>query len=56
MHEVPDLENEGETTWYTPMSCEKIQMHLPQLCKKNKDCEKINNLVGVLIIIIVKRG
>ena len=43
MHEVPDLENEGETTWYTPMSCEKIQMHLPQLCKKNKDCQKINN-------------
>jgi len=43
MHEVPDLENEGETTWYTPMSCEKIKMHLPQLCKANKDCEKINN-------------
>lgn len=43
MHDVPDLENEGETTWYTPMSCEKIQMHLPQLCKKNKDCQKINN-------------
>lgn len=43
MHELPELENEGETTWYTPMSCEKIQMHLPQLCKKNKDCEKINN-------------
>ena len=43
MHEVPDLENEGETTWYTPMSCEKIKMHLPQLCKENKDCAKINN-------------
>ena len=43
MHEEPDLENEGETTWYTPMSCEKIQMHLPQLCQKNKDCQKINN-------------
>lgn len=43
MHEDPDLENEGETTWYTPMSCEKIKMHLPQLCKENKDCAKINN-------------
>ncbi|WP_297981448.1 DNA primase [uncultured Methanobrevibacter sp.] len=43
MHETPDLENEGETTWYTPMSCEKIKMHLPQLCKENKDCAKINN-------------
>lgn len=43
MHEFPEIDNEGETTWYTPMSCEKIQMHLPQLCKKNKDCKKINN-------------
>jgi DNA primase large subunit len=25
------------------MSCEKIKMHLPQLCKENKDCAKINN-------------
>lgn len=43
MHETPDLEHEGETKWYTPMSCEKIKMHLPQLCKENKDCSKINN-------------
>lgn len=43
MHDTPDLEHEGETKWYTPMSCEKIKMHLPQLCKENKDCAKINN-------------
>lgn len=43
MHETPELEHEGETKWYTPMSCEKIKMHLPQLCKENKDCAKINN-------------
>lgn len=43
MHEEVNLENEGETKWYTPMSCEKIKMHLPQLCKENKDCAKINN-------------
>ncbi|WP_295617814.1 DNA primase large subunit PriL [uncultured Methanobrevibacter sp.] len=43
MHEEVSLENEGETKWYTPMSCEKIKMHLPQLCKENKDCAKINN-------------
>ena len=43
MHEEVSLENEGETKWYTPMSCEKIKIHLPQLCKENKDCAKINN-------------
>ena len=43
MHEEVSLENEGETKWYTPMSCEKIKMHLPHLCKENKDCAKINN-------------
>lgn len=43
MHNDPDLENEGETTWYTPMSCEKIKMHLPQLCRPDKTCEKIGN-------------
>lgn len=43
MHNDPDLEHEGETTWYTPMSCEKIKMHLPQLCKPDKLCSKIGN-------------
>ncbi|AMK15082.1 DNA primase large subunit PriB [Methanobrevibacter olleyae] len=43
MHDEVNLENEGETKWYTPMSCEKIKMHLPQLCRENKDCAKINN-------------
>jgi DNA primase large subunit len=43
MHETPDLKNEGQTTWYTPMSCEKIKLHLPSLCKPNEDCKKIGN-------------
>ena len=43
MHNDPTLEHEGETTWYTPMSCEKIKMHLPQLCKPDKICAKIGN-------------
>jgi len=43
MHNNPELEHEGETTWYTPMSCEKIKMHLPQLCRPDKLCEKIGN-------------
>jgi DNA primase large subunit len=43
MHNDPVLEHEGETKWYTPMSCEKIKMHLPQLCKPDKGCGKIGN-------------
>ncbi|BDH79632.1 MAG TPA: DNA primase [Methanothermobacter sp.] len=43
LHETPSLENEGETKWYTPMSCEKIKIHLPILCKPDSLCEKIQN-------------
>lgn len=43
MYENPELDHEGETTWYTPMSCEKIKMHLPQLCRPDKLCAKIGN-------------
>lgn len=43
MHNTPELEHEGETTWYTPMSCEKIKIHLPQLCKPDKLCARIGN-------------
>lgn len=43
MHSEIDINHEGETTWYTPMSCEKIKMHLPQLCKPDGSCKGINN-------------
>lgn len=43
MHSEVSLEHEGETTWYTPMSCEKVKIHLPQLCKKDVSCKGINN-------------
>jgi len=43
LHETPSLENEGETKWYTPMSCEKIKIHLPVVCKPDSLCEKIQN-------------
>ncbi|MCL2115824.1 MAG: DNA primase [Methanobrevibacter sp.] len=43
MHSEPKLENEGETKWYTPMSCEKIKLHLGHLCKPDKACKKIGN-------------
>ncbi len=43
MHQTPDLKNEGETTWYTPMSCEKVKLHLPSLCKPDENCKKIGN-------------
>ena len=43
MHSVLKLDHEGETTWYTPMSCEKIKLHLPHLCKPDDLCKKIGN-------------
>lgn len=43
LHSEISLENEGETKWYTPMSCEKIKMHLPQLCKEDSTCKGLNN-------------
>ena len=43
MHDKVDLNHEGETKWYTPMSCEKIKIHLPQLCHPDKSCKGINN-------------
>ena len=43
MHDKVDINHEGETKWYTPMSCEKIKMHLPQLCHPDKSCKGINN-------------
>lgn len=43
MHENPELKNEGETTWYTPMSCEKVKLHLPSLCKPDETCKHIGN-------------
>ena len=43
MHSEVDISHEGETKWYTPMSCEKIKIHLPQLCKPDSSCKGINN-------------
>ncbi len=43
MHSNVDINHEGETKWYTPMSCEKIKIHLPQLCHPDKSCKGINN-------------
>lgn len=43
MHGEIELKHEGETTWYTPMGCEKVKLHLPSLCKPDQICEKISN-------------
>lgn len=43
MHSELKMEHEGETTWYTPMSCEKIKLHLPHLCRPDEVCKKIGN-------------
>ena len=38
MHSTLEIKHEGETIWYTPMSCEKVKLHLPSLCKPDKTC------------------
>lgn len=43
MHHEVDIKNEGETKWYTPMSCDKVKIHLPILCKPDKTCKSIGN-------------
>lgn len=43
VHETPELDKEGESKWYTPMSCEKIKIHLPVLCQPDENCKKIGN-------------
>jgi DNA primase large subunit len=43
MHDEIELKNEGQTKWYTPMSCDKIKLHLTNLCKPDKACKKIGN-------------
>ncbi|MGF7118451.1 DNA primase [Methanobacterium oryzae] len=43
MHDELSLQHEGETTWYTPMSCEKVKMNMPSLCKPDKTCKSIGN-------------
>ena len=43
MHSKLDINHEGETKWYTPMSCEKIKIHLPNLWHPDKSCKGINN-------------
>lgn len=43
MHDKLSLQHEGETTWYTPMSCEKVKLNMPALCKPDKTCKGITN-------------
>jgi len=49
MHSHIELKHEGETTWYTPMSCEKVKLHLPSLCKPDKTCKNIGNPLSYYI-------
>lgn len=49
MHTQIELQHEGETIWYTPMSCEKVKLHLPSLCKPDKTCKNIGNPLSYYI-------
>jgi DNA primase large subunit len=43
VHSEADLKHEGESKWYTPMSCDKIKIHLSPLCRPDATCKKIGN-------------
>lgn len=43
MHAELNLQHEGETTWYTPMSCDKVKLNMPDLCRPDKTCKGLNN-------------
>ncbi len=44
MHSDLNLQHEGETTWYTPMSCEKVKMNMPALCKPDDVCKRLKEI------------
>lgn len=44
MHTKLNPENEGETKWYTPMSCDKVKINMPALCKPDEICKKIKEI------------
>lgn len=44
MHSELDLQHEGETIWYTPMSCEKVKMNMPSLCKPDDICKRLKEI------------
>lgn len=43
MHDELNLQHEGETTWYTPMSCEKVKLQMPAQCRPDETCKSIGN-------------
>lgn len=55
MHSTLELKHEGETIWYTPMSCEKVKLHLPSLCKPDGVCKKIGNPLSYYIRVFQDR-
>lgn len=44
MHDDLSLQHEGETTWYTPMSCDKVKMNMPSLCKPDDVCKRLKEI------------
>ena len=44
MHSELNLQHEGETKWYTPMSCDKVKMNMPSLCTPDKTCRRLKEI------------
>jgi len=52
--ENPRLEDSGNSTWYIPPNCEKIQREVPMLCKPDALCRRIKN--PIIYYVIKARG
>ena len=44
MHDDFSIQHEGETKWYTPMSCDKVKMNMPSLCKPDEVCKRLKEI------------
>ncbi len=46
----PRLADSGNSTWYIPPNCEKIQREVPMLCKPDALCRRIKNPINYYVI------
>lgn len=44
MHSRLSVQHEGESKWYTPMSCEKVKMSMPSLCRADDVCKRLKEI------------
>lgn len=48
--QAPRMADSGNSTWYIPPNCEKIQREVPMLCKPDGLCRRIKNPINYYVI------